>query len=152
MFDKIKEKAQSAASAASGIASSITEKGAVMVKESLEQVNSLRPILAKAGFIVGDLSVGMSLTPTVKIILEQTETSEMSLSEVLAQLETPNAMQKAVLNSLISIYKMEEQIKAKGHTIGQVEVELGLPPGVTVHLNSLDSRAFSTAQRRIESS
>ena len=133
------------ASAASGIASSLSEKGGDVVRESLDQMNSLRPILAKAGFIVGDLSVGMSLTPAVKIILEQTETAEMSLSKVLSELESPNAKQKAVLNALISIYKLEESIKARGHTIGQVEVELGLPPAVTVHLNSIDSRAFSTS-------
>jgi len=30
------------------------------------------------------------------------------------------------------------------HTIGQIEIEIGLPPGIKVHLNSKESRAFAS--------
>ena len=42
------------------------------------------------------------------------------------------------------VYKMNEMVENHDHTIGQIEVEMGLPPGIKVHLNSKESRAFAS--------
>jgi hypothetical protein len=39
---------------------------------------------------------------------------------------------------------MNEMVENHDHTIGQIEIEMGLPPGIKVHLNSKESRAFAS--------
>ena len=41
---------------------------------------------------------------------------------------------------------MNEVVEHHGHTIGQIEVEIGFPPKIKTHLNSQKSRAFSTSE------
>lgn len=145
MFDKIKDQAAQSLGSAKAALGGLSEKSTALVSSGLEEINSLRPVLQKAGFIIGDVKIGIGLSPRIGVIIEQTEGGKFSLQEVYDQLDAPTATQKAVLNALISIYKLEDDVNQRGYTVGQIEIEMALPPLVTVHLNSKDSRAFTSS-------
>ena len=52
--------------------------------------------------------------------------------------------QSMIMTGIRKIYELNDMVEKYDHTIGQIEVELGIPPKVTAHLNSKKSRAFSS--------
>ena len=58
--------------------------------------------------------------------------------------ENLSKLQSAIISSIQKVYKMNEMVENHDHTIGQIEIEIGLPPGIKVHLNSKESRAFAS--------
>lgn len=114
--------------------------------ETMTQISGLRPILDGCGFIIGDIYLTASITPSVGIIIEQKEKGRHSLSNIEPSLEL-SKFQKAVLSSIQKIYDLNDLIEAHNHTIGQLDISLGISPEVTAHLNSTKSRAFSTTEQ-----
>lgn len=57
-----------------------------------------------------------------------------------------STVQSTIVASLKKIYALNDVVEEHEHTIGQVEITLGLPPQVKAHLNSKKSRAFTTQQ------
>ena len=48
------------------------------------------------------------------------------------------------LSNIKKIYDLNDIVEKHNHTIGQIDVSLGVSPEVTAHLNSKDSRSFSS--------
>ena len=149
MFDKLKDKTagmtQSVAQSVQAGMNSLgdfKEKSSSLIASSLEEINGLRPILEKSGFIVGDIFFTVAIPPSVGLIVEH----EVGGSAKIDSLDTAelSAVQSTIVGSLKKIYALNDVVEEHEHTIGQVEITLGLPPQVKAHLNSKKSRAFTS--------
>ena len=122
------------------------------VKKLFEEYASFAPILERAGFIVGDIELGLSLPPAIVVCIEPTEADAFErLNSVTRDVELTET-QTRVLGLIKEAYFLEEIVKAHGHEIGQIELVFSVPPGVSVHLSSSRSRVFGSIDRPADSS
>lgn len=119
------------------------EKFKGVVESSLKEVKSLRPLLNQCGFILGDIMITASIPPSLTLVVEQKMDAAVNVVQVLESEELTKT-QKIVLTSIKKIFDLNSTIENFGHTIGQIEVEMSIPPKVTAHLNSKESRSFSS--------
>jgi hypothetical protein len=147
MFGDMKEKLKNAGEKAKESAGALKEGTDGILKKvtasSMAEIEGLRPILNKSGFIIGDIIIEMTLTPSVTLIVERHSEGEVLFDESLEKEVT--TLQATILSSIRKIYQLNAIVEEHNHTIGQVEVVLGLPPTVRAHLNSMDSKAFSSS-------
>ena len=143
MFDKIKNKSKELNDSIKEKASELGGKATSLLGDGLSEINGLKPVLEKSGFIIGDVFFGLSLPPKIGIIVEQKAGGVKNLDN-LSDNENLSKLQSAIISSIQKVYQMNEMVENHDHTIGQIEVEMGLPPGIKVHLNSKESRAFAS--------
>jgi hypothetical protein len=143
MFDKIKNKSKELNDSIKEKAGELGGKATSLLGDGLAEINGLKPVLEKSGFIIGDVFFGLSLPPKIGIIVEQKAGGVKNLDS-LSDNENLSKLQSAIISSIQKVYKMNEMVENHDHTIGQIEVEMGLPPGIKVHLNSKESRAFAS--------
>jgi len=143
MFDKIKNKSKELNDSIKEKAGELGGKATSLLGDGLAEINGLKPVLDKSGFIIGDVFFGLSLPPKIGIIVEQKAGGVKNLDS-LSDNENLSKLQSAIISSIQKVYKMNEMVENHDHTIGQIEVEMGLPPGIKVHLNSKESRAFAS--------
>jgi hypothetical protein len=143
MFDKIKNKSKELNDSIKEKAGELGGKATSLLGDGLAEINGLKPVLEKSGFIIGDVFITMSLPPKIGIIVEQKADGVKDIDS-MSDNENLSKLQSAILSSIQKVYKMNEMVENHDHTIGQIEVEMGLPPGIKVHLNSKESRAFAS--------
>jgi len=150
MFGEMKDKIKNATDKAKQGADSLKEGAGDLLNRvmasSMSEIEGLRPVLNQSGFIIGDIIIEMALNPKINIVVEQVEEGELSIKDALKQ-EGLTKMQTSILKSIDKINELNTVVKQYEHTIGQIEIELGLPPTIKAHLNSLKSRAFSTGSQ-----
>ena len=143
MFDKIKNKSKELNDSIKEKAGELGGKATSLLGDGLAEINGLKPVLEKSGFIIGDVFFGLSFPPKIGIIVEQKTGGGKNLDN-LSDNENLSKLQSAITSSIQKVYKMNEMVENHDHTIGQIEIEMGLPPGIKVHLNSKESRAFAS--------
>ena len=143
MFDKIKNKSKDLNDSIKEKVGELGGKATSFLGDGLSEINGLKPVLEKSGFIIGDVFFGLSLPPKIGIIVEQKAGGVKNLDN-LSDNENLSKLQSAIISSIQKVYKMNEMVENHDHTIGQIEIEIGLPPGIKVHLNSKESRAFAS--------
>ena len=148
MFGSIKDKVKSVSDKAMDSAGSLKDGAnnvfSKVISSSLAEIEGLKPVLKQSGFIIGDIIIEMAINPKVNLVIEQIETGKLSIEDALKQ-EGLTKVQTTILASIGKIHALNSVIEDYNHTIGQIEIELGLPPTVRAHLNSVKSRAFSTS-------
>lgn len=142
LLDKAKEATVKAKEMGTETVQSAQAKTQGITQKALATLKSLEPVLKNCGYIIGDVKVTMSLPPSFSIIVEQVPGASDSIERILAEPGNLNKVQLAILKGLQDAYALEANANAYGYTIGQIEMEIGLPPKVHVHLNSQSSRAF----------
>ena len=143
MFDKIKNKSKDLNYSIKEKAGELGGKATSLLGDGLSEINGLKPVLEKSGFIIGDVFFGLSFPPKIGIIVEQKADGVKNLDNLSDNVNL-SKLQSAIISSIQKVYKMNEMVENHDHTIGQIEVEMGLPPGIKVHLNSKESRAFAS--------
>lgn len=143
MFDKIKNKSKDLNDSIKEKVGELGGKATSLLGDGLSEINGLKPVLEKSGFIIGDVFFGLSLPPKIGIIVEQKAGGVKNLDNLSGN-ENLSKLQSAIISSIQKVYKMNEMVENHDHTIGQIEIEMGLPPGIKVHLNSKESRAFAS--------
>ena len=108
---------------------------------SLKELNDLRSLLNECGFIIGDIKLTASIPPSIGIVVEQEKMGQSQLKQVMEDKELTR-LQSTVLESIRKIYELDNVVQKHELTIGQIEIEMGIPPKVIAHLNSTKSRAF----------
>ena len=151
MKDKIKNATDKAKQGADSLKEGAGDLLNKVMASSMSEIEGLRPVLNQSGFIIGDIIIEMALNPKINIVVEQVEEGELSIKDALKQ-EGLTKMQTSILKSIDKINELNAVVKQYEHTIGQIEIELGLPPTIKAHLNSLKSRAFSTGSQISEQS
>jgi hypothetical protein len=98
----------------------------------LSEINGLKPILAECGFAVGDVSVGVSLPPEFRVVVEQIEEGENSVEHILEENEdTITKTQKTILTSLLRANRLAQRTDKYGYCVRQYELLMSIPPKVT---------------------
>jgi len=143
MFDKIKNKSKELNDSIKEKAGELGGKATSLLGDGLAEINGLKPVLEKSGFIIGDVFISMSFPPKIGIIVEQKADGVKDIDS-MSDNKNLSKLQSAILSSIQKVYQMNEMVENHDHTIGQIEVEMGLPPGIKVHLNSKESRAFAS--------
>ena len=143
MFDKIKNKSKELNDSIKEKAAGLGGKATSLLADGLAEINGLKPVLEKSGFIIGDVNFGLSFPPSIGIIVEQKVGGVKNLDN-LSDNENLSKLQSAIISSIQKVYQMNEMVESHDHTIGQIEIEMGLPPSIKVHLNSKESRAFAS--------
>lgn len=125
---------------------------AAAVKKLFAEYSTFAPILERAGFIVGDIELCLTIPPAIVVCIEPTQTDALArLNSVAAEVELTET-QKRVLGLIKEAYGLEEVVQSYGHEIGQIELIFSVPPGVSVHLSSSRSRVFGSIDRSDSSS
>jgi hypothetical protein len=116
------------------------EKGREALDRALAEFAGLKPILADCGFIVGDIVFSMPI-PEILVTLEHVEGGKQTLEQVLAEKhETLTDFQKIALNLLARANEMVEVTNRYGYTFRKYDLDLTVPPKVSIHLVSLKSK------------
>ena len=142
---KLEETKTKISSSANDIAQAGNQKLREKFNDAMIQIAGLQPILNESGFMIGDIYLTASITPSIGIIIEQKEQGRILLNNIECDADL-TAFQRTVLNSIKKIYDLNDLIEQHNHTIGQLDISLGISPEVTAHLNSVNSRAFSTSE------
>lgn len=122
------------------------------VKKLFAEYSTFAPILERAGFIVGDIELSLTIPPAIVVCIEPTETDALErLSTVAAEVELTET-QKRLLGLIKEAYALKDVVQSYGHEIGQIELAFSVPPGVSVHLSSSRSRVFGSVDRADRSS
>ena len=125
---------------------------AATVKKLFEEYSTVAPILERAGFIVGNIELRLTLPPAIVVYIEPKHSSALDhLNTAVNEMELTET-QKHMLGLIKEAYSLEEIVKSYGHEMGQIELVFGVPPGVSVHLSSSQSRVFRSLDSTSSSS
>lgn len=144
VFGKIKDRVAGQADAASGLVAGAKGKAHDLVQSTIGDIRALGDVLASSGFLIGDIVLTVGVLPKFQVTIEQQEHGTADLQKLLANSEGLTKTQSSVIKALQQIYGFKDTVEPAGYTLGQVDIELGVPPAVSVHLISMDSRAFHT--------
>ena len=147
VFGKLKDKVASQADAASGLVTGAKGKAQSVVQNTIGEIKALGDVLASSGFLVGDIVLEVGVLPRFQVTIEEQENGTADLEKLLANSDSLTKTQSAVVKALQQIYGFKDTVEPQGYTLGQVDIELGIPPTVSVHLISMDSRSFHSEAR-----
>jgi hypothetical protein len=141
-FGKLKKGLGAAKDKAADTANTISEKGKEQMNKQvpamLEKLSALRPILKESGFIVDEVGITISIPPTLSLTVTQEEGAENKIKEVIESHELTK-FQKVTLNSIAKMYGFNQTFGKFNYVIGDLEIEMSIPPAVTAHLKTKDS-------------
>ena len=145
--DQIFEQFQSGSEqVASKIATASRQGIRKTITKLLDEFDQFAPLLEEVGFIVGDIELRVTIPPALIITLEQAHGNVSERLEQLSDDAVPTKLQLSVLTLIREAYLLEDIVAAKGHVIGQFELTFSIPPSVSMHLNSNQSRVFSALE------
>ena len=140
-FGKLKDGLGAAKDKATDTAAAISEKGREQINKQvpamLEKLTELQPILKESGFIVGDVAMTLSIPPSLSLTVTQVEGVENRIKEVIESRELTK-FQKATLSSIGQMYAFNKTFGKFNYVIGDVDIEMSIPPAITAHLSVKD--------------
>lgn len=134
---ELKDKAFEFTTKAAELTGLVAEYGWDKLKDAIEstfqEIQSLRPVLEKSGFIIGEIDLVLSIPPSFEVAVVQTGTGVSDLAE-LEQNKELTKMQRLFVSSLKNTYALNGVFEKYNYTIGRISVCIGIPPKVHVHL------------------
>jgi hypothetical protein len=127
-LDKVKEVHQQAKDAGRD---SVQEA----MDNALQELQGLKPLLARAGFSLGNITIALGLPPNIVVAIIHDREVASGLEELAAATNLTN-IQSLIVKSLKSAYSFTGMFQKYGYVIGQLSVEVGLIPKVTIVLTS----------------
>jgi hypothetical protein len=139
---KLKQGLSSAKGKVADTADAISEKGREQfdkqVPAMLEKLTGLKPILKESGFLVGDVAMTLSIPPSLSITISQADGADNRITEVIESHELTK-FQKTTLSTIGQMYAFNQTFLKFDYVIGDVDIEMSIPPAITAHLNPKDS-------------
>ena len=122
----------------SDIGSSVAELGQEKVRDAisavLKDLNAMYDIIDETGFIVSDIAIELTLVPSVRLFIDQTEDASLDRIDATSQRSDLTAFQKGLLKVIKQSYHLSGLTEEHDHQVEFVEVSLTIPPAVTAHL------------------
>ena len=130
---------QGASEKAHELGSQLMSEGRVKMHQvldnTLREIENLRPILHRTGFIICDMEFTITVPPNVKVTISKIRECADELNALLADPENGlNEIQHAVLTLLAKANGMAEVTSKYGYLLGEFELTLTIPPQLTAHL------------------
>lgn len=107
------------------------------VDSLLKELQGLKPLLARYGFSMGNISIGLGLPPSCVVAIKHDREGTENVLDANAE-ENLSTVQSLVVKGLKNAYTFAGMFQKYGYVIGQISIEVGLIPKVTVVLNSLE--------------
>jgi hypothetical protein len=101
----------------------------------LGDVQGLKPILARAGFSLGNITISLGLPPGIVVAIIHDREVASGIEELIADPSLTN-IQSMIVKSLKNAYSFTGMFQKYGYVIGQLSIEIGLIPKVTMVLTS----------------
>lgn len=109
------------------------------IDATLGQLLALRPVLARSGFLIGEIEVVLSIPPGLEVVITHNGKVHDSLSELEAD-PSLTQFQSLVIRSLRNAYALDGVFRKYNYTIGKLIIAAGIPPKVKVVLENLSHR------------
>ncbi|MCX6640955.1 MAG: hypothetical protein NTW14_10835 [bacterium] len=106
---------------------------------SLEELQGLRPILAKCGFSINNISITISIPPNVVLTIKHDREEAMGLAEMEKSTELTK-MQSLVVKSLKNTYEYSGMFEKYGYVIGTISVTVTIIPKITISLVTISGK------------
>jgi len=135
LFDKAKESVAIAKEKALGKMADLKDVGSEKINQLLEDFESAKPHLKKAGFTLIELSVDIGINPVVTPYFKCEEVKQETIDQVLSEIES-NKIGKNILNMLIKASQMQQTIKIQNMQFSGIAVEIGVIPKVQIKYNT----------------
>lgn len=123
-FGKIKERVDKATDP------SVIKDKLQGIAKALEEMG---PVLEKGGYRMQNLSVGISLPPSISLVFARLEGVGASLDEALKAVEG-DAFKTSVVKALQMANKLQDGMANLRFAIDTVEMEMSIPPSVNIVL------------------
>jgi hypothetical protein len=121
------------------VQSQVQDKGRESAQDAIEallgDVQGLKPILARAGFSLGNITISLGLPPGIVVAIIHDREVASGIEELAADTNLTN-LQSLIVKSLKNAYSLTGMFQKYGYVIGQLSIEVGLIPKVTIVLNS----------------
>lgn len=136
-----KEKTSQVAATAKEVTKNLVEIGMEKLNKSVDsaliQTEELLDILHKSGYIIGDLTMTITVPPEITIQLEDSGNGREELTKLLENEKVSLSLyQKAFIQSMLKTYDLVNITEKYGYTFGEFELCVSVPPGVSVNLKS----------------
>src|SRR5262249_42739098 len=120
----------------------IAEYGFDKLKDTIaatfEELQSLKPVLAKSGFTMGEIDLVLSIPPGFEVSIVQSGAGAAGLAEIESTMELTK-MQSMVVSSLKNAYALDGVFKKYSYTIRGISIMVSIPPKVHVHLHPVSA-------------
>ena len=136
IFDKAKQSLASVKDGALGKLSDLKDIGTEKINQLLEDFESAKPSLKKAGFTLVELKVDIGINPVVTPQFKYIEVPQQSIDQALSEIES-NKIGKTILNMLIKASIMQKKIKMEHMVFSAIEVEVGVMPKVKIKYTNI---------------
>lgn len=134
IFDKAKESLVAAKDGALEKMGDLKDVGSEKINQLLEDFESAKPHLKKAGFTLTELSVDIGINPVVTPHFKCEEVKQETIDQVLSEIDS-NKIGKNILNMLIKASKMQQKITIQSMRFSGIAVEVGVIPKVQIKYN-----------------
>ena len=134
IFDKAKESVAAVKEKALGKMTDLKDAGSEKINQLLEDFESAKPHLKKAGFTLIELSVDIGINPVVTPYFKCEEVKQETIDQVFSEIES-NKIGKNILNMLIKASQMQQKIKIQSMQFSGIAVEVGVIPKVQIKYN-----------------
>ena len=102
--------------------------------ETLGEINALKPVLKENGFSLADIEVEISIPPSITAVIDNNANNVEGLEKSLESFGELTKIQSAIVGTIKKISGFQEVVSKSGHRIGEIEIGMGLPASVVVHL------------------
>ena len=76
----------------------------------------------------------ISIPPSITAIIDNNANNIAGLEKSLESFGELTKIQNAIISTIKKISVFQEVVSKSGHRIGEIEIGMGLPPSVVVHL------------------
>jgi hypothetical protein len=112
------------------VAGDLKDLGVEKIKATVEELNTTLPYVREVGYSVTRISLEMALTPKIVVSLAKVfEVEDTRFASILEELGQYKVF-CTVLGALRQVNNLQAKIRFQGRCLKEVEIELGLPPGV----------------------
>jgi hypothetical protein len=100
--------------------------------DSINNLNSILPLIAETGYILKEMNVEVSIPPGVSLAFHKTkEISKDKIAKILKE-NKDKEMLKMIVNALVSADELHKKIALGKLKYRGLNLELGLPPKVVI--------------------
>ena len=125
-MDAIKEKA-------SGFTPSLDSMKSKL-SDTLGEINAIKPIFNENGFAVSDIEMVISVPPSLAVIIDNQANNIEGLNQSVEAFGELTKIQQMMIGTIRKISELQGVVSKSGHKIGEIEIQIGFPPSITVHL------------------
>ena len=91
-------------------------------------------MLKENGFSLADIEVEISIPPSITAIIDNNANDIEGLEKSLESFGELTKIQNVIISTIKRITGFQDVVSKSGHRIGEIEIGMGLPPSVVVHL------------------